>query len=220
MTSLTENTYWALGGSNPGVAGFVCDGNGYDLGADITGQHPGIKGTATGLVTGEFAGYGDGVQGHGAGGFSGVAGFGDPNFKNPATGFSGIGVFGQGGGGNVGGSGDGVQGHGVGGFSGVAGFGDPDNPGIGVYAQGGGNGGPAIVAQSTAVHIRMNPVNLGEVSPNNYNNGNGIPGLQGDLLAVFNVPLLGLPAQNTSLWFNVTGGPKGWAMLQATNLGI
>jgi hypothetical protein len=45
------------------------------------------------------------------------------------------------------GNGDGVQSHGAGDSSGVAGFGG-SNAGIGVFAQGDANGGPAIVAQN------------------------------------------------------------------------
>jgi hypothetical protein len=112
-------------------------------------------------------GNADGVQGYGAGSYSGVAGFGDP--EGNGTGVRGIGsngpdtlpsgpvgVYGQGGlehPGVVGQAGgvfaNGVEGYGAGSLSGIAGFGDPggDSTGVngtGVYGQGSGPGGPGV----------------------------------------------------------------------------
>ena len=107
----------------------------------------------------------DGVQGLGAGSFSGVAGFGDPKESGPGIigtgqgpgapgvkgiGFEGIdsssitacGVYGQAGRRNSDGTANcnGVEGRGSGTYAGVAGFGDVSLSaagGIGIYAQGG-----------------------------------------------------------------------------------
>jgi hypothetical protein len=87
------------------------------------------------------------------------------------------------------------------------------NGGVGVFAQGGANGGHAIVAQNfpnapvaqLRAQIRMVPVSLGGQDPNGAN----IPGEPGDLLAVLGAPL----TAGASLWFNETGGPKGWAVV-------
>jgi len=224
MGNEQASAFIAVGGSP--TPGFVCEGIGYIDGADIAGQAIGVKGTATG----DQNGNGDGVQGHGAGGYSGVAGFGaptgtgvfglgggtapgvrgigggGPNTGPPPT--NAVGVYGQGGEGNS----DGVQGVGSGTYSGVAGFGGPNN-GTGVFGLGGGNGpgvrgmggpngGVPIMAVSTgAAHIRMNPVSLGANNPNSA----GVPGTPGDLLAVST-------DAGVQLWFN-TGGTGGWTVV-------
>jgi hypothetical protein len=216
MTTDTETQFIASGGL-PGP-GFACDGNGYNEGADISGQTIGVKGTAVGQV-------GDGVQGHGAGNSSGVAGFGAPTgtgiFGQGGTNAAGVrgiggggpntspggpvGVYGQGGAGNS----NGVQGVGSGSSAGVAGFGGP-NAGMGVFAQGGANGGVAIQAEGTVAHIRMIPsVSVGAGNPNTAKT----PGEPGDLLAVSKPPDPTLLDDTVaSLWFNA-GGATPWKQL-------
>ena len=151
----SDKQFTALG---PAIIGFQTDGANISVGADITGNEVGVKGTCAGPVDG------DGVQGFGSGAFSGVAGFGGDNAgtgvfglgagtggqgvrgigaggpnTNPSP--NAVGVYGQGGSGNA----DGVQGRGSGSFSGVAGFGDSTNDlGTGVYGQGGGKNGPGV----------------------------------------------------------------------------
>ena len=151
----SDNQYTALG---PAAVGFQTNGANIDVGAQISGNTVGIRGSCQGPV-------GDGVQGNGTGNFSGVAGWGGPNSGTGVIGFGGngagagvrgigfggpnvgpagpAGVFGQGGAnapGVVGQAGsdvaDGVQGFATGNFSGVAGFGGP-NAGTGVFGLGG-----------------------------------------------------------------------------------
>lgn len=151
----SDNQYTALG---PAAIGFQTDGGNIDIGARISGNTVGIKGSCQGAV-------GDGVQGTGSGNFSGVAGWGGARAGTGVIGFGGagggqgvrgigdggpntspgiaVGVYGQGGHGQPGvlgqagpGIADGVQGHATGNFSGVAGFGGP-NAGTGVFGLGG-----------------------------------------------------------------------------------
>jgi hypothetical protein len=151
----SDNQYTALG---PAAVGFQTNGANIDIGAQISGNTVGVRGSCQGAV-------GDGVQGNGTGNFSGVAGWGGPNSGTGVIGFGGngagagvrgigfggpnvgpagpAGVFGQGGAGAPGvvgqaGSGiaDGVQGFATGNFSGVAGFGGSDQ-GTGVFGLGG-----------------------------------------------------------------------------------
>jgi hypothetical protein len=151
----SDNQYTALG---PAAVGFQTSGANIDIGAQISGNTVGVRGSCQGAV-------GDGVQGNGTGNFSGIAGWGGADSGTGVIGFGtggagpgvrGIGaggpntgpggpagVFGQGGAsapGVVGqaGSGvaDGVQGFATGNFSGVAGFGGSDQ-GTGVFGLGG-----------------------------------------------------------------------------------
>ena len=160
----SDNQYTALG---PAIVGFQTDGSNINIGAQIAGNTVGIKGTCQGPV-------GDGVQGTGAGNFSGVAGWGGPNSGTGVIGFGGggagpgvrgigsgaqntgpagpAGVYGHGGSdapGVVGQAGDGVadgvQGYATGNFSGLAGFGGP-NAGTGVFGLGGQLPGSSGVA--------------------------------------------------------------------------
>ena len=122
----SDNQYTALG---PAIVGFQTDGSNINIGAQIAGNTVGIKGTCQGPV-------GDGVQGTGAGNFSGVAGWGGPN--------SGTGVIGFGGGGagpGVRGIGSGAQNTGPAGPAGVYGHGGSDAPGV--VGQAGDGVGPA-----------------------------------------------------------------------------
>jgi hypothetical protein len=64
-------------------------------------------------------------------------------------------------------------------------------------------------------HIRMIPLDLNGQTPNHANGDAGIPGVPGDLLAVLGVPTPFI----ASLWFNVTGGPKGWSLAQGGPVG-
>jgi hypothetical protein len=151
----SDNQFTALG---PTIIGFQTDGANIQIGAQISGNTVGIKGSCQGSV-------GDGVQGNGTGNFSGVAGWGGANSGTGVIGFGGggagpgvrgigfggpntnpagaAGVYGQGGNGAPGvigqagtGIADGVQGFATGNFSGVAGFGGP-NAGTGVFGLGG-----------------------------------------------------------------------------------
>jgi hypothetical protein len=202
-----------------------------DTGASFTGERIGVNGQATGITSGQFKGDGDGVQGHGAGGFSGVAGFGDtggtgvygqggtnacgvrgyggnpPDFQGPSPAGNPVGVFGR-----AGATGDGVQGLASGsGSSGVAGFGGSEG-GTGVLAQAGTNGGVGLLAVSSGIaHIRMLPTDLRGNGPNTAK----VPGAQGDLLAVS-----GFGGAVASLWFNVNGSPTGWSHVQGGLPGV
>ncbi|MGA7123471.1 MAG: hypothetical protein WBY94_25430 [Polyangiaceae bacterium] len=120
----SDNQWTALG---PAIVGFQTDGTNIDRGADIAGKLVGIKGACMGDV-------GDGVQGFGAGNFSGVAGFGGTD--------NGTGVFGIGGvpPDRFGGGGAGVRGVGAG-----APNTSPSGP-VGVFGQGGTNT-PGVVGQ-------------------------------------------------------------------------
>jgi hypothetical protein len=128
----SDNQFTALG---PTIIGFQTDGANIDIGAQISGNTVGIKGSCQGSV-------GDGVEGTGTGNFSGVAGWGGAN--------SGTGVIGFG----AGADGPGVRGIGSGGpNTGPAGpagvYGQGGNGAPGVNGQG-GNGAPGVVGQAGA----------------------------------------------------------------------
>jgi hypothetical protein len=127
---LSDNQFTALG---PAAVGFQTNSASIDRGAEITGNQVGIKGFCGGQV-------GDGVQGFGAGGFSGVAGFGGGDVNTAGTG-----VFGLGGVqlGNAPQRGPGIRGIGGGGPN------TGTSVGVGVYGQGAPQA-PGVVGQAGA----------------------------------------------------------------------
>ncbi len=168
----SDNQFTALG---PTIVGFQTHGTNIDVGAEISGNAVGIKGSCQGPV-------GNGVEAIGTGNFSGVVGTGGAKSGTGVLGFGGAsagpgvrgigfdgpntspagpaGVYGQGGNGAPGvigqggtGNGNGVEGTATGTFSGVVGTGGPAS-GTGVLGFGGTSQSTAGAPSTTGPGVR------------------------------------------------------------------